>query len=129
MLFINNDGQAFTPITCAPKTSEIYKKLDSLINSGKVNEKEKHFKIPDFTRMVKNEEFIEIIKAIMDSREETKDLIKKLGSYVLNADNFFKMIQILIRLRAGIPVLIMGETGCGKTSLIKAIAEIYNYKC
>lgn len=35
------------------------------------------------------------------------------------------MVQILLRFRAGIPVLIMGETGCG---LINAIAEINNYK-
>ena len=38
------------------------------------------------------------------------------------------MVQILIRFRTGIPVLIMGETGCGKTSLINAIVEINNYK-
>ena len=38
------------------------------------------------------------------------------------------MVQILLRFRAGIPVLIMGETGCGKTSLINAIAQINNYK-
>jgi MoxR-like ATPase len=54
--------------------------------------------------------------------------MKKIGSYVFNVDNFFKMVQILIRFRTGIPVLIMGETGCGKTSLINAIAEINNYK-
>lgn len=55
-------------------------------------------------------------------------MAKKLGSYVFNADNFFKMVQILIRFRTGIPVLIKGETGCGKTSLINAIVEINNYK-
>ena len=41
-------------------------------------------------------------------------MAKKLGSYVFNADNFFKMVQILIRFRTGIPVLIMGETGLWK---------------
>lgn len=38
------------------------------------------------------------------------------------------MVQILIRFRTGIPVLIMGETGCGKISLINAIVEINNYE-
>ena len=130
LVFINNDGQSFTFITCAPKNSDIYIKLDSLFNSGAKfgDEKDQHVSIPDYKAMIKNEEFLEIIKKIVDSREDVKDIIKKLGSYVFNADNFFKMVQILIRLRTGIPVLIMGETGCGKTSLINAIAEINNYK-
>ena len=41
---------------------------------------------------------------------------------------FFKMVQILIRFKTGIPVLIMGETGCGKTSLINAIVDICEYE-
>ena len=64
--------------------------------------------------MVKNEEFLEIIKKIVDVKEDVQTIIKKLGSYVFNADNFFKMVQILIRFRTGIPVLIMGETGLWK---------------
>ena len=130
LVFINEDGQSFSIITCAPKDSEIYLKLDSLFNSGAKfgDEKGQHVNIPDYKAMVKNEEFLEIIKKIVDSKEEVQDMKKKLGSYVFNADNFFKMVQILIRFRTGIPVLIMGETGCGKTSLINAIAEINNYK-
>ena len=130
LIFINNDGQSFTIITCAPKNSDIYRKLDSLFNSVAKfgDEKDKHLNIPDYTQMVKNEEFLEIIKKIVDSKEDVQAMMKRLGSYVFNADNFFKMVQILIRLRTGIPVLIMGETGCGKTSLLNAIAEINNYK-
>ena len=37
--------------------------------------------------------------------------------YALTPDNILKMILILLRIRANIPVIIMGETGCGKTSL------------
>ena len=133
-IFINNDGQSFTIITSAPKNSEIYKNLDILYNSGAKfgEEKGKHLSIPDFTKMETNKEFLEIIEKIIDNpmnaNIKIKSLEEKLGSYVFNADNFFKMVQILLRLRAGIPVLIMGETGCGKTSLIKAIATINNYK-
>ena len=129
-IFVNKDGQSFTIITCAPKTSEIYKKLDLLYNSGAKfgDDKDQHIEIPDYTKMTKNEEFLEIIKKIIDSKEDVSNIKKKLGSYVFNADNFFKMVQILIRLRTGIPVLIMGETGCGKTSLINTIAEINNFK-
>lgn len=130
LVFINDDGQSYTIITCAPKTSDIYQKLDSLFNSGARfgDEKDQHLTIPDFIEMLKNEEFLEIIKKIVDIKEDTQTLIKKLGSYVFNADNFLKMVQILIRFKTGIPVLIMGETGCGKTSLINAIVEINNYE-
>ena len=130
LIFINNDGQSFTIITCAPKNSDIYQKLESLFNSGAKFEEDKgkHFNIPDYNSMESNKEFLEIIKNIVNSQESIEKMIAKLGSYVFNADNFFKMVQILIRIRTGVPVLIMGETGCGKTSLIKAIAEINNYK-
>ena len=40
-------------------------------------------------------------------------------SYVLTADNVLKMVLVIQRVRAGIPVIVMGETGCGKTSLIR----------
>ena len=129
-IFINEDGQSPTIITCAPKDSDIYKRLDELYNSSAKfgNDQGTHLEIPDFTKMEKTEEFLEIIKTIVDSREDIQTIKSKLGTYVFNEDNFFKMVQILLRFRAGIPVLIMGETGCGKTSLINAIAQINNYK-
>ena len=35
-------------------------------------------------------------------------------TYELTMDNLLKIIAIYMRLRANIPVIIMGETGCGK---------------
>ena len=43
--------------------------------------------------------------------------------YALTPDNVLKMFLILLRIRANIPVIIMGETGCGKTSLVRYLAE------
>ena len=34
------------------------------------------------------------------------------------------MVLILLRIRANIPVIMMGETGCGKTSLIRKLSEM-----
>ena len=48
------------------------------------------------------------------------------GDYVFTPDNFVKMILILIRIRSGIPVIMMGETGCGKTSLIRMLSQMQN---
>eukprot|EP01041_Mallomonas_annulata_P014057 gene14057-29925_t len=44
--------------------------------------------------------------------------------YVLTADNFLKCVMMLLRVQAGIPVIIMGEAGCGKTSLIRFAADV-----
>ena len=46
--------------------------------------------------------------------------------YVFTPDNFVKMVLILLRIRANIPVIMMGETGCGKTLLIRKLSEMIN---
>ena len=48
------------------------------------------------------------------------------NSYVFTADNFIKLILILTRVRANIPVIMMGETGCGKTSLLRVLSKLQN---
>lgn len=45
-------------------------------------------------------------------------------TYQLTVDNILKMMAIHMRFRCGIPVIIMGETGCGKTRLIKFMCEL-----
>ena len=46
--------------------------------------------------------------------------------YVITEDNYKKMILLVYRIKANLPVIIMGETGCGKTSLIKKLSQILN---
>ena len=45
-------------------------------------------------------------------------------SYVLTVDNLIKILAIQMRFRCGIPVVIMGETGCGKTRLIRYMCDL-----
>lgn len=45
-------------------------------------------------------------------------------TFELTTDNILKMLAIHMRFRCGIPVIIMGETGCGKTRLIKFMCEL-----
>ena len=48
----------------------------------------------------------------------------ELNAYQLTNDNFTKMCMVLLRIRSRIPVIIMGETGCGKTSLVRFLSNI-----
>lgn len=45
-------------------------------------------------------------------------------TYELTADNVMKMLAIHMRFRCGIPVVIMGETGCGKTRLVSFLCAM-----
>lgn len=45
-------------------------------------------------------------------------------SYELTGDNVKKILAIYMRFRCNIPVIIMGETGCGKTKLIRYLCGL-----
>ena len=45
-------------------------------------------------------------------------------TYVLTVDNLIKILAIQMRFRCSIPVVIMGETGCGKTRLIRYMCDL-----
>ena len=51
---------------------------------------------------------------------ELNSELKKIG-YEFTIDNFVKMVLIYLRIRANVPLILMGETGCGKTSLIESL--------
>ncbi|XP_025892633.1 E3 ubiquitin-protein ligase RNF213 [Nothoprocta perdicaria] len=45
-------------------------------------------------------------------------------TYELTTDNMLKILAIEMRFRCNIPVIIMGETGCGKTRLVKFLCKL-----
>nr|XP_025855696.1 E3 ubiquitin-protein ligase RNF213 isoform X5 [Vulpes vulpes] len=45
-------------------------------------------------------------------------------TYEITTDNMLKILAIEMRFRCGIPVIIMGETGCGKTRLVKFLSDL-----
>ena len=59
---------------------------------------------------------------------KTLYLEQKLRGYEFTIDNFVKMILIYLRIRAKVPIILMGETGCGKTSLIEALSAFLEGK-
>ena len=73
-----------------------------------------------------SEYFLDILKDILELETPLSTLKKIIDQdeYVITNDNFRKMVLIIYRIVANIPVILMGETGCGKTSLIKNIKSI-----
>ena len=53
-------------------------------------------------------------------------LAKKNGNYIYTRDNFIKSVIILLKIQASILVILMGETGCGKTCLLKMLSIFMN---
>ena len=78
--------------------------------------------------------FMKSILNIPNEVEQDKDNLKSLlsiieeknNNYVITNDNFKKMILLLYRIQANVPVIIMGETGCGKTALITKLNQLMN---
>ena len=102
------------PVTIEERLKKEKEKREEKQKKKEKKEKEKENKIEEEN---KNEE-----------KEEIKllSLEEIANNYVFTPDNFVKMILILIRIRSNVPVIMMGETGCGKTSLIRKLSEMLN---
>lgn len=61
-----------------------------------------------------------------DKGEMRLTLIDK-SNYVLTLDFALKMLNIHERYECGVPAILKGETGVGKTALVKMLSELWNY--
>ena len=122
IVFHGNDSQAITALyrekELVPKT------VSDLLTNQIVKGEPKD--LDDYTKMTQDKLYERLEKiACRRSHTTSETAIKKNESsgYVLTPDNMLKMILIILRVRANVPIIIMGETGCGKTSLIKYLAN------
>ena len=108
-------------------------KDDEDLNIIQVNNKKINNKSINFIKneIKKKEIIIKEIKnngKIGEEKNENLEYLEKIrGKYVFTSDNFIKMIFILLRIREGVPIIMMGETGCGKTALIKKLSQFINF--
>ena len=134
LLFLHEgNSQGFTILTNKDNNKDKeYISFLKLYNHYK-NDKKKLSKLPNF-KDYKQKEFLAELKEILNlknpiEKSEKNKLISLeeiTKNYVFTSDNFSKMIFILMRIRANIPVIMMGETGCGKTALIRKLSELMN---
>ncbi|KAG7491231.1 hypothetical protein MATL_G00000820, partial [Megalops atlanticus] len=78
----------------------------------------------DFDRLPR-EDKIQRISFVVGARKGwAKGAFDPDPTYELTADNVMKMLAIHMRFRCGIPVVVMGETGCGKTRLVRFLCDL-----
>ena len=127
LVFFNQDGESFSIISNNDKNDKEYQDLKSLWNSQNPNQNAWN-ELVDYKNM-KHEAFLEQIKNLFSldkmSIEDLKKLCEKLGNYIFVSDNFIKMVRILLNIEAKIPVILMGETGVGKTKLLEMLTTLY----
>ena len=135
LFFHEGEGESFSIITNKNPNDKEYIDLLNLKNSQALRERDKIKFLPKYNdKKFEKRDFLEELKNILDIKNpvesgtgsEWKSLEEIAGNYVFTADNFVKMVLILLRIRSNIPVIMMGETGCGKTSLIRKLSEMKN---
>ncbi|CAG8492109.1 7029_t:CDS:2 [Dentiscutata erythropus] len=93
--------------------------VKKLLQSQCISGDPKNFKLEDYNTMDMS---LLLDKVESLARKTTYEI--KYPRYALSADNLIKMALILLRARASIPVVVCGEAGCGKTSLIGFLARV-----
>ena len=146
ILAFHEDGQNFS-IIATNKDDEKFKSINAYLyflnleeiylfqqredKSNKNHKKKKIIQIPE--ELEKEGKLLDELLKIMSLDEnlinKIKEIIKNnkiLKDYVFTNDNFVKMYLLIMRIRAEIPTIIMGETGCGKTRLLQMFCFLYN---
>ncbi|CAG8439660.1 11533_t:CDS:10 [Acaulospora colombiana] len=97
------------------KVPEVVKEL---MKSQYISEVGQEWKLEDYHKM-SMKELLQRLEGIARKTFHEIDY----PPYALSVDNLLKMALILLRARSNIPVVICGEAGCGKTSLIGFLAR------
>ena len=130
IIFHENIGEKLSIILNNSKKNEEYDILFKFLTaiSQQLNDYEKFNQIDFLNEIKKILNSINPVKKTNNANSKQKSLEEIADNYIFTPDNFIKILFILIRISANIPIIIMGETGCGKTILIKKLFEFYHNK-
>ena len=141
-LICMHNSERFLSVISSNNNSEILKNINFHIKEINSNySKYDNYKPQDYlenlTVLEKDENkkklSYELFKMIIDENLEGDGKYKKVKDaldynfkdFVFTKDNFIKIVLLFLRIRAGISTIIMGETGCGKTYLVKMFSMIF----
>ena len=126
LVFFNRDGGSLSIITNNNRQDPEYKRLHALWNSRNVDDNP--LPLVDY-RNLSHDGFLEQIKTLFSldkmSLKKLKQICINAGNYIFVCDNFIKMVRILLNIEAKIPVILMGETGVGKTKILEMLSILY----
>ena len=113
-LLFSNKNHVVSFLSMDPKTMkrEMHPNLLAFLEQNRINVGESLD-----TLSSRHHEILGALTEVYRSASSSKGLMG--GNYCLTGDNLLKMLAVFIRLRVGIPVILMGECGCGKTALLK----------
>lgn len=73
--------------------------------------------------------YLELLCALTNVSRTEEEASKLMGGrFAITGDALLKFLAIFMRLRCGIPVVLLGECGCGKTFAIKFLAQWLSVK-
>ena len=128
LVVFNLDGGSVSILTTLPEKDLEFQKLETLYKSQRIDYIKNSNKVSKLKNLssISSSDILTILKNFLDihlSDEEIKSIV---GNYVYTADNLIKVILIILRIKAKVPVIMMGETGCGKTRLIEMAYKLIN---
>ena len=139
VFFHEGINENFSIITNKNPEDQEYINFLELKNCQVLKKEEKLKYLPRFNdKNLEKKQFLEELRNILavnnpitkaekiKNKSNLKSFEEITENYVITPDNFIKMVLILLRIRSNIPVIMMGETGCGKTSLIRKLSELKN---
>ena len=115
----NKDYSLINPctiLTIYDDTDKRYKTLNEFYKN--------YFKLNTLTKLYELSEaeiFFELCNICLTPANYHVNIREHLQKYEFTTDNYAKMVLIYLRIKANIPLILMGETGCGKTSLIETL--------
>ena len=129
LMFFNEDNNSLSIISNEKENTIEYNRYLAIYNSNNWDDQSN---IPLINyKNLNQREFLDQINRVLNLRFSKEEHFIKfeqiVGDYKFTADNYIKMIIIILKIRANNPIIMMGETGCGKTYLIKTLAEIMEW--
>ncbi|KAL7825428.1 hypothetical protein AOLI_G00326350 [Acnodon oligacanthus] len=125
-IMFNSDGESMTFLgfhiqDCNAVDIRTGQIIEKDVISTLLFEQLKAQKVPmnvDFKTLSRRKQ-LEILCRVLGVKEKDPD-----STYQLTLDNALKILAIHLRFECNIPVVIMGETGCGKTRLVKFMCDL-----